>query len=442
MRSSPSADSAAPGALEAVFRRERGRLVALLTRRYGLGRLADAEDAVQGAMIAALRRWPFDGVPASPAGWLHRVASRLLIDQLRRSAPLIDGDAAVAVIEALPDAAAPAVVHFDAEISDDELRLLFALCHPSLPLESQLALALHSLGPLGLRELAAALFTTESALAQRLARSRRALQEAGVSLELPAPAELLSRRRAVLTALYILFGEGYQSAAGTHYQREDLCEEALRLARGLAEHPLLGDGEADALVALMLLQSARLATRWPAEGRALLLHEQDRSKWDAGRIALGHRYLERAQRARELSSLHLQAAIAAEHATAPALDATRRSRILQWYLLVCRMDPSPQARLGHAIATGEVQGATAGLELLDALLAEAAGAAGRATAAPFLQAARAELLRRLGRTDAALAACDAALAAARSDVERVLLQRRRDALVISSGARASDHGTR
>lgn len=438
MRSSPSAEAAAPGALEAVFRRERGRLVALLTRRFGLGRLADAEDAVQGAMIAALRRWPFDGIPANPAGWLHRVASRLLIDQLRRAAPLLDGDAALDVIAALPDDAAPDAVQFEAELGDDELRLLFALCHPSLPLESQLALALHSMGPLGLRELAAALFTNEGALAQRLVRSRRVLVDAGVSLDLPAPAELLGRRRAVLTALYMLFGEGYQSAAGEHYQRADLCDEALRLARGLAEHPLLGDGEADALVALMLLQSARLATRLPAAGRPLLLHEQDRSQWDQGRIALAHRYLERAQRAGELSSLHLQAAIAAEHAIAPALDATRWGRILHWYETLMRIDPSPPVRLGHAIATAEVHGAAAGLALLDALLAEA-GAAPRGAAAPFLQAARAELLGRLGRADAALVACDAALDAARSDAERELLLRRRAALVISPGARAPGH---
>ncbi len=438
MRSSPSAEAAAPGALEAVFCRERGRLIALLTRRFGLRHLADAEDAVQGAMIAALRRWPFDGIPANPAGWLHRVASRLLIDQLRRVAPLLDGDAALDVIAALPDDAAPDALQFEAELGDDELRLLFALCHPSLPLESQLALALHSMGPLGLRELAAALFTTESALAQRLARSRRALVDAGVSLDLPTPAELLGRRRAVLTALYMLFGEGYQSAAGEHYQRADLCEEALRLARGLAEHPLLGDGEADALVALMLLQSARLATRWPADGRPLLLAEQDRSQWDKGRIALAHRYLERAQRADELSSLHLQAAIAAEHATAPALDATRWARILHWYETLCRIDPSPPVRLGHAIATAEVHGAATGLALLDAMLAEA-GAARRGTAAPFLQAARAELLGRLGRADAALVACDAALGAARSAAERELLLRRRAALVISPGARATGH---
>jgi RNA polymerase sigma-70 factor (ECF subfamily) len=434
-------DATPQASLEAVFRRERGRLVALLTRRHGLGHLADAEDAVQGAMVAALRRWPFDGVPANPAGWLHRVATRLLIDHLRHVAPLRDGAVAAAAIDALPDPVDEVAAQFRAELGDDELRLLFALCHPALPLESQLALSLHSLGPLGLRELAAALFTTESALAQRLARARRALIDAGVSLDLPGPRELLPRRRAVLGALYVMFGEGYQSAAGQRYQREDLCEEALRLARGLAEHPLLGDGEADALVALMLLQSARLATRLPADGRPLLLHEQDRSQWDAGRIALAHRYLERAQRATELSSLHLQAAIAAEHATAASLAATRWTRILEWYELLLRIDPSPPARLGHAIALAEVQGAAAGLQLLDTMLAENRNAASL-PAAPFLQAARAELLDRLGQRAAAAAACDAALAAARSDAERDLLRRRRAALVISHENRDEGHAAR
>jgi len=430
---------AAQASLEAVFRRERGRLVALLTRRHGLGRLADAEDAVQGAMVAALRRWPFDGVPDNPAGWLHRVASRLFIDHLRHVAPLQGGANARDALEAVPAATDVAAEQFGNELGDDELRLLFALCHPVLPLESQLALSLHSLGPLGLRELAAALFTSEGALAQRLARARRTLVDAGVSLELPGPDELLVRRRAVLGALYMMFGEGYQSAAGQRYQREELCEEALRLARGLAEHPLLGDGEADALVALMLLQSARLATRLPADGRPLLLHEQDRSRWDAGRIALAHRYLERAQRATALSSLHLQAAIAAEHATAASLAATRWPRILGWYELLLQVDPSPPARLGHAIATAEVHGAAAGLQLLDAMLLER-GTAGSMPAAPFLQAARAELLQRLGQGTAAIAACDAALAAARSEAERDLLRRRRAALVISRGNRDGDHG--
>ncbi|MEZ5459706.1 MAG: DUF6596 domain-containing protein, partial [Steroidobacteraceae bacterium] len=225
------------------------------------------------------------------------------------------------------------------------------------------------------------------------------------------------------------------------YQREDLCEEALRLARGLADHPLLGDGEADALVGLMLLQSARLATRLPADGRPLLLHEQDRSQWDAGRIALAHRYLERAQRAAQLSSLHLQAAIAAEHATATSLATTRWPRILGWYELLLQMDPSPPVRLGHAIAIAEVRGAAAGLGLLDAMLAERGVAASRQVA-PFLQAARAELLARLGRVEAACVACDAALAAARSDAERDLLQRRRAALVISRTDRDEGHDAR
>jgi RNA polymerase sigma-70 factor, ECF subfamily len=434
-------DATPKASLEAVFHRERGRLVALLTRRHGLGHLADAEDAVQGAMVAALRRWPFDGVPANPAGWLHRVATRLLIDHLRHVAPLQDGAVAAEAIDALPDPVDEVAAQFRAELGDDELRLLFALCHPALPLESQLALSLHSLGPLGLRELAAALFTTESALAQRLARARRALIDAGVSLELPAPADLLARRRAVLAALYVMFGEGYQSAAGERYQREDLCEEALRLARGLADHPLLGDGEADALVALMLLQSARLATRLPADGRPLLLHEQDRSQWDVGCIALAHRYLERAQRATQLSSLHLQAAIAAEHATATSLATTRWTRIMGWYELLLQIDPSPPARLGHAIATAEVHGAAAGLQLLDAMLLER-GAAASHPAAPFLQASRAELLQRLGQGTAAIAACDVALAAARSDAERDLLRRRRAALVILHENRGEGHAAR
>ena len=413
---------AAAADLEAVFRRERGRLVALLARRFGLSRLPDAEDAVQAAMVAALRCWPFDGVPANPAAWLYRAAHRQMIDLHRRGLRFEQGDVAIEAELAPPD---PPVA-FDDELTDAELQLLFALCHPSLPLESQLVLALHSFGGLGLRELAAGLLTTEAALAQRLQRARQQLAKSAVALEVPVPDELAVRRSAVLKALYLIFNEGYQSAAGSAYQRDDLCSEALRLARLLADHPRIGDGEADALVALMLLHSARLASRIPEEGRPLLLHEQDRSRWDAGLIGLGLRYLDRARRSAALTSLHLQAAIAAEHATAAAAADTDWRRILDYYAMLSAMDRSPVARLGHAVAIAQVHGPAAGLIALEPLERD-----GEDSRSPFFSAARADMLGRLGRRDEAISACTAAIELARSPAERALLQQRLATLVIS-----------
>lgn len=418
--------------LEAVFRRERGRLVALLTRRYGLARLADVEDAVQAAMVAALRRWPFDGVPQNPAAWLHRAAQRQLIDQWRRGQRFEP----IGVHTDAVDSREPAPESFREELTDAELQLLFALCHPSLPLESQLVLALHSFGGLALRELAAGLFSTEAALAQRLRRARQQLMEADVPLEVPPPEQLPTRRRAVLAALYLMFNEGYQSAAGDQYQREDLCAEALRLARLLADHPGVGDGETDALVALMLLHSARLASRLPPDGHPLLLHEQDRSQWDAGQIGLGLRYLDRARRSEAVTSLHLQAAIAAEHAMATRAEDTRWSAILGCYHKLLRIDPSPAALLGHAVALSRVHGAESGLEALLRIAGTPTG-----DSSPFLQAALADMFGRLGRTADARDAYALAIGQARSPAERQLLERRRDALVISPTTCDPAHGS-
>ncbi len=418
--------------LEAVFRRERGRLVALLTRRYGLARLADVEDAVQAAMVAALRHWPFDGVPQNPAAWLHRAAQRQLIDQWRRGQWI---DPAAADVD-MADPGEIAAESFSEELSDAELQLLFALCHPLLALESQLVLALHSFGGLALRELAAGLFSTEAALAQRLRRARQQLTDAGVPLEVPPPEQLPGRRRAVLAALYLMFNEGYQSAAGEQYQREDLCVEALRLARLVADHPGVGDGEADALVALMLLHSARLASRLPPDGQPLLLHEQDRSQWDTGQIGLGLRYLDRARRSEAVTSLHLQAAIAAEHATTMQATDTRWSVILGYYDRLLSLDPSPAALLGHAVALSRVHGAAAGLDVLTRIAETRTR-----ERSPFLHAARADMLGRLGRVGDAVNAYALAIGQARSSAERLLLERRRDALVISPTIRDSAHGS-
>jgi RNA polymerase sigma-70 factor (ECF subfamily) len=353
-----------------LLAREQRRVVALLARRLGLTELALAEDAVQTAALRALQRWPQDGVPDRPAAWLYRVAEHWALDQLRaagRHVPLPDDDAGL-----LPPHAPPAG-RFAGELDDDELALLFAACHPALPVASQVLLALRCGAGLSLAQLAPLLFSNEVALAQRLARARARL--AGYALTLPAGAELAPRREAVLTALSLVFLQGQLAAGragdaaavpGAH----EACWEAIRLARALAAHPASAAPEADALAALLLLHGARLSGRIDARGDPIPLAGQPRERWDAGMVRLGLRHLQASQRGDRLSRWHLQAGIAAEHALAPTPEATRWGVIVRYYELLVALDPSQAPRLGHAIALAEAGQSGVARERLLALLPE------------------------------------------------------------------------
>ena len=412
--------SEAAARLAVLFREQHGRLLAQLLRHAGTARLAACEDALQQAMVAALRHWPFDGVPDNPAGWLFATARRALVDVLRGASRGETGHA----LDALPAPAADAFgERFARELDDDELALLFAVCHPALPPASQVALALRTLGGLGVRELAAGLLTTEAALAQRLKRARDELAALDEPLAVPAPEALPARRGAVLTALYVMFNEGYQSAEGTSYARRGLCFEAIRLARALAAHPVAADPEADALAALLCLHAARLSGRVDADGTPLRLPEQPRERWDAGLVALGHRHLARAGRGDRLTRWHCEAAIAAAHAAAPSYAATDWATIVGWYERLLALDPAPVPRLAHAIALGEARGAAEGLAAVEATLPLLPR-----ERYPFGEAARAEFLHRVGREGEALEAWRAARAQARSDAERALIDARIAAL--------------
>lgn len=337
-----------------LLARERRRVVAHLARTLGLSHLALAEDAVQTALLRALERWPVEGTPAVPAAWLYRVAQHAAIDQLRRdgrSEPLPEDDAA----SLLPQVAA-AEGRFAGELDDDELALLFAACHPALPPASQVALALRTLGGFELATMAPLLFTTEAALAQRLARARTQL--AGQRLAVPAGHELPARREAVLTTLALMFHQG-QLASGRQgdppaaEQAMAPCWEAIRLARAVAAHPAGAAPEADALAALLLLHGARLTGRIDGHGDIVPLCGQPRDRWDAGMLRLGFVHLDASQRGERLTRWHLQAGIAGEHARAEDPARTDWAAIVRYYELLLALDPSAAPRLGHAIALAE-----------------------------------------------------------------------------------------
>jgi RNA polymerase sigma-70 factor, ECF subfamily len=400
--------------LDSLLREHRGRLVAKLARALGLAHLALAEDAVQTAALRALDHWPRDGLPDNPAGWLYRVARHAAIDALRHDAPRqsIDDDDDEAPL--LP-ASAPRDERFAGELDDDELALLFAACHPALPIASQVALALRALRGFELSVIADGLLTNQSALAQRLSRARTLLRD--VPLIVPAGHELAPRRDAVLHALLLMFNAGWQASAD---EARELCWDAIRLARALAAHPATTHPDADALTALLLLHGARLTGRRDEAGDIVPLPGQPRERWDQGMLRLGITHLAHARRAVALSRWHLQAGIAAEHAMAVDYASTNWPQVVSYYEALMEIEPGAAPRLSHAIAlaeAGEPQRACAALEALlptvpDALRAHA-------------HAALSHALRRLGQDDAAGAQLDAAIAHARNDADRRLLERRR-----------------
>lgn len=413
--------------LQDLLARERRRVVAHLARSLGLAHLALAEDALQTAALRALEQWPQQGVPANPAGWLYRVARNEAIDALRVSGrhdpwPDDDGDALLPAVPAPPG-------RLTGELDDDELALLFAACHPALPPASQVALALRTLAGLDLATLAPLLFSTEAALAQRLARSRETL--AGQRLHVPAGHELPPRREAVLTALALMFHTGQQASGrqgGAPAARDVMapCWEAIRLARAVAAHPATAAAEADALAALLLLHGARLSGRIDDAGDIVPLPGQPRDRWDAGLLRLGFTHLQASQRGERLSRWHLLAGIAGEHALAPDHDGTNWPAIVAYYEKLLALDASAAPRLGHAIALAEAGAPAAALLHLQALLPQVPAALRAHTLAALARAAE-----RLGDMAAALQWLDQSIAAAPHPADERLLARRRDQL--SSG---------
>lgn len=388
--------------LDRVWRDEAGSMLGVLSRR--LGDLDLAEDALQEAVGEALRRWPADGVPDSPTGWLVTTAWRKAIDRLRRERA---GREKLALVAGEPPAE---------PTGDDRLALIFACCHPSLSEPLQVALTLHAVSGLPAEAIAAAFLVPTATMAQRLVRAKRQLRARGVRFDLPPPEEYGQRLPAVLATVYLVFNEGYLATARDIPQRRDLTREALDLARQLAAL-MPGEPEAAGLAALLELNEARAAARFDSEGRLVLLEDQDRGRWDRPAIEAAAARLRRAV-TRDLPGPYLlQAAIAAQHALAPTYERTDWAVIRALYDTLYLVQPTPVVRLGRAVATRYTAGPAAALAEVEEL-------GERLSGYRLWHSTRAELLRDLGRDDEATEATRRALALATNPAERELLARR------------------
>ncbi|HKA09649.1 MAG TPA: RNA polymerase sigma factor [Candidatus Dormibacteraeota bacterium] len=397
--------------IERVYREEYGRAVAVLVRHFG--DIDVAEEAVQDAFTAAVQRWQSSGLPPSPAGWIITTARNRAIDRLRREASREDRHAQAALLHADREPAE------EGPVSDDRLRLIFTCCHPALATSVQVALTLRLLGGLTTAEIARAFLVPEPTMAQRLVRAKGKIRDARIPYRIPGEADLPNRVRAVLAVVYLIFNEGYAASSGDRLVREDLCAEAVRLGRILAE--LMPDEpEVIGLLALMLLVESRRATRTTPSGDLVLLSDQDRGLWDHGLVAEGQALVRQCLCRNQPGPYQVQAAINAVHSDAPAADATDWRQILQLYDQLQALAPSPVVALNRAVAVAEVEGPAAALPIVDGL---------ELGAYHMFHAIRADLLRRLGRNAEAAMAYEAAIARTENATERDFLQRRRQALV-------------
>jgi RNA polymerase sigma-70 factor, ECF subfamily len=406
-----------PSSVEAVFREESGRIIATLIRVSGS--FDRAEEAMQEAFASALATWPEKGIPKNPGAWITAVAHRKLIDAVRRENTRVEKQEAVSYeIEALQRGQPEDTDDTDMKHPDDRLRLIFTCCHPALNLEAQVALTLRTLGGLATPEIARAFLVPEPTVAQRLVRAKRKIQAARIPYEVPPPERLAERLTAVMAVIYLIFNEGYSATSGAALIRRDLCQEAIRLGRILSQL-MPGEAEVAGLLALMLLQDSRREARVSASGELVTMEEQDRARWDEAEIGEGVRLVEGALRQRRIGPYQLQAAIAAVHASAASSEQTDWEEIAALYAELAALTPTPVVALNRAVAIAMSEGLEKGLAWVDEL-----GKSGELASYYLYHAARAELLRRLGRSGEAAAAYGAALELASNEVERGYLKRR------------------
>lgn len=402
--------NAARAAIEAAYRGERRRVLATLIRL--LGGFEAAEEALHEAFAAAAERWPREGVPANPYAWLVSAGRFRTIDRWRRQARLA---AATTELTALADPAAePALPE---EMQDDELRLVFTCCHPALPPDAQIALTLREVAGLTTEEIARAYLTRPPVIGQRIVRAKARIRDEALPYEVPGRTELPARLQSVLRVVYLVFNEGYSATAGPQLTRQDLCAETIRLGRLLAA--LLPNAEALGLLALMLLHESRRTARTDEAGELVLLEDQDRSLWDRAAIVEAGHLIEQGFARRSLGPYLLQAAIAATHAEAESVAGTDWNRIVGLYDLLLRLDPSPVGALNRAAAIGQRDGAKAGLAAVETALRD-----GALDSYPLAHAALADMHRRLGQDEAAVASYRRALALTQQPAERRFLERR------------------
>lgn len=402
--------------VEHCFRHEYGRLVAVLTRALGVRNLELVEDVVQAALAKALQAWAQRGIPDDPAAWLYRTARNLAIDSLRRSQveqriaaeSLLEQDFLVEGGSAVP-----------MEIEDAPLRFLFLCCHPSMPLESSVALALKTVSGFSTGEIASAFLISKSNAEKRITRAKERLREWGVEMVDLDPRAMESRLEAVQSTIYLLFSEGYSSSSGELALRKDLCEEAIRLARMLLQQTQLESASSAALLAMMLMHAARFDARVDTSGAIVLLESQNRSRWEWHRIREAMQWMARSTESNQLSRFHVESAIAWEHCRAATFEQIAWQRVVELYQVLGKIVPSPMIRLNQAIASSYADGPQAGLQrLIDIPDFD------RSRLRPWWDCAVAEIYHRLGKRNEAIAHWTDAHALTTNSAQRALIARK------------------